>query len=370
MSILSTQASSKQTLAVAALTCAGAILALIISSLFALAVWTETNTDTYPFRTEDWLRYLLPTLFEDRGDDRILIVGPSEAREDLLYETFDKELPGTRAFQGALSLGTLDDVLLGLNYIEKAYGRGAIPRAIIVGITPRFVGNIPENVSPFARAVDSYSPHYRVARSPEGSRLVPKTFLEGLLSRYRFLQKYNLRYRSGIAYLMQSVLHTEFRQDRGEQNLIAYALRFWIFHHTSPYKYRNLMPYSLDELEAWLNDPASFWFKAHEWDPRNDESRIQAQLERLIAIANRWGSKLYIVNLPEHPLNRGGYKEGYYEAYLDIVRASIGATPFLNLRTLLDSTEFFDLGHATHSGALRVSSRVADFVRRQGGITR
>lgn len=368
MLILSTQASKKLKLVLATLACAGAVVFLLNFALLSLAIWTEKHTDAYPFRTEDWLRYLLPTMFEGRGDNRILLIGPSEAREDLLYEYFDHDLRGSRTFQGALSLGTFDDALLALSYIELAYGPGAIPSTIVVGITPRFVANIPPNVSPFVRGLNLYSPYYRVTESSDGSHLVPKTFVEGLIGRYQFFQKYNIRYRSGVANLMRTVLQSEFELNRGKQNIIAYALNFWIFHHTSPYKYRNLAPYSSEELVAWLNDPSSFWFKAHAWAPKQDESLIREQFSRLITIANRWGSRLYIINLPEHPLNRQGYKAGYYEAYMNIVTESLKDVPFLNLRNLLDAEEFFDLGHATMSGAMRVSRRITELIRDHNGV--
>ena len=101
--------------------------------LVTFSRWVESHTEVYPYRQEDWLRYLLADLFKDRGQNRIMLVGESAVRENLLYEEFNKAFPTMHTFQGGLSLGTINDVLISLEYIKQVYGRGALPQVLVVG---------------------------------------------------------------------------------------------------------------------------------------------------------------------------------------------------------------------------------------------
>jgi hypothetical protein len=175
-------------------------------SLLALARWAEVYHNSYPWKHEDYLRCLLPTLFENRGPTRILLAGPSEAREGLICEQFDQEFPNLHAFQSAQSLGTFDDLLLMLDYVEKVYGPEAMPRILVLGITARFVGNIPKNISPLAPAINRYSPFYSVEQTSHGSHLIPKNKWKGLVSRARFLLKQQPRYLAAISTLLSRFL--------------------------------------------------------------------------------------------------------------------------------------------------------------------
>jgi len=97
---------------------------------------------------------------------------------------------------------------------------------------------------------------------------------------------------------------------------------------------------------------------------------IRQQFARLLAFTRGHDVRLYVVNLPEIGWNRDGYRPGRYERYEALVRESLEDTPFLDLRTMLGPDEFYDAGHATLPGALRVSRRVVDFVRDHAGVAR
>ena len=73
---------------------------------------------------------------------------------------------------------------------------------------------------------------------------------------------------------------------------------------------------------------------------------------------------MIVVNLPEHPWNREGYRPEYYQNYLEVVQGALGDTPFLNLREFLELDEFYDVGHPTLAGAVHLSDRVVEFVEK------
>lgn len=354
-----------------------AIYAALNLVLAELARRSERSLAAYPWPSEDYLRYMLPTLFERNGQDWTMITGPSEAREDLLHERLEAAFPGVPAYQGGMSLGTMDDLLLVLDYLEEAYGREALPRTLLLGITPRFVANISSiDESPLASSVDRYSPYFRVERTASGARLVPKTRGERVTSSLRFFSKHPSRYRAALCgatgrqmerfpfagrspWLAEPEEAPERISARGPLMLLRLC--------GSPYKYHHHRPFTEAMIQAWLRDTTSFWWKVHEWEPARDSAIIGSRLTRLLEVCRRKGIRLYIVNLPEHPLNRAGYRQGRYEAYLRIVRSAAGATPFLDLRDMLEADEFYDAGHARLRGAIAVTDTTIRFMRQARG---
>ena len=111
------------------------------------------------------------------------------------------------------------------------------------------------------------------------------------------------------------------------------------------------------------NDPDSFWYKTHAWDPANSEELIKKQFQRLIAFTNDAGTELYVVNLPENELNRMRYNPEYYQRYRDLVKDSLGDVPFLDLRESIKPEDFFDVGHLTLPAAIRTTNRVIEFIK-------
>src|SRR6187549_404478 len=75
--------------------------------LGAAAGYAEVRLDAYLWKEEDFLRLFSPTNHRGRGRQRLLISGPSEAREALLPEELARALPGSKPYQNAQSLGTL-----------------------------------------------------------------------------------------------------------------------------------------------------------------------------------------------------------------------------------------------------------------------
>jgi len=280
----------------------------------------------------------------------------------LLYELFNESFPGRETFQGGQSLGTFQDLLLSLEYVERAYGPSAVPAMLVMGVTPRFVANIPRGQSPLIAAIDRYSPHFRVELGPDGPRLVPKRLSESLAARGRFLFfKQPSRYPAAAA----SVIRGNLSKDGQPSWLIG-----WLQSYGSPYRYHLLAPIPREAIQAWINQPTSFWFAVHRWEPDTDAKVIHQEFDRLFAFTRRHGTRLHVVNLPESVWNRESYAPGRYERYEALVRESLKDTPFLDLRMMLGPDEFYDAGHATLPGALRVSRRVIDFVRDHARMAR
>lgn len=359
--------------------------------LLCLARWAETKADTYPYRSEDWLRYLLPTMINADSQNRLFLLGESAVRENLIYEQFDREFPGMDTFQGALSLGTLDDALLALDYVKCVYGNEALPKVLVLGISPRFVANIPQQGSPLVGAIRKYSPLYSVEQTKKGSRLINKTKLEGFVSRARFLLKQQSRYRSALCacthhFLKEDIAYEKFYEDFPQMRAILGILKFrisdvsvasefirqvglksalgrWLRVYISPYKYHYLPPMRPEIIMEWLSDPDSFWVDVHAWDPQINESTVRFQFARLLEFTNEHKIQLYVVNLPENVLSRSLYDPINYQNYYNLVLGSLGNVPFLDLREMLSEKDFYDVMHANLSSALRVTDRVVQFVK-------
>ena len=153
-----------------------------------LARYEETQRSHYLWFYEEWLQFLQRSDFAGRGDRMIFLGGASEAREGLLYEMFDSAFPGKVAYQGSQSLGTMQSVLLQIDYMDRVYGRDAFPHRIIIGVTPRFVWDAPQvSHTPIFTAINRYSPYWDVAEdSAQHYVLSPKGRRESLEARYRF----------------------------------------------------------------------------------------------------------------------------------------------------------------------------------------
>jgi hypothetical protein len=338
--------------------------------LLRLSSWAEVRYSLYPFREEDHLRYLLPTMYENRGHNRLLLAGPSEAREGFLDRPFDQELGGIQAFNAAQSLGTLDDLLVSLEYIDKVYGDDAKPKILVVGITPRYVANIPsDEESPLVGAINRYSPYYRVEKTAlGGSHLVRKSRFEGWLGWARFQQKQHVRYRPALGGLLYEA-YGRYLQGNALADGLAPILERYVAASTSPNRLRDHGPWRLDELQTMFFARKSFWSKTRDWDPSEDASRLETQLTGLKRLATNWGTQLYVVNLPEHPMVRRAYKGERYQKYQSLTREALGDTPFLDLRELLSAEEFFDIAHPTFEGAQRETELVVEFVKKSRGTT-
>lgn len=326
--------------------------------LDGIATFAETRLDAYLWKAQDHLRVLSSAYHESRGARRLLIYGPSEAREGLLPEEIAAAVPGLEPYQNAQSMGTLDDGLLVLEYIERAYGRAAVPEAILLGISTRFIADFRPYPSPLVEGIRRYSPHFTV---PDGEprRLVPKSAADALAARARLLSLQPDRYRRGVAAVVTPIARA-FAP-------VATALE----RRTRAARYFDGRMASDADIRRWLTDPSSVWPSVYGWEPASEGGRARTEIGRLRETTARLGTRLYVVNLPESPWVRERYLPGRYEQYLDLVREELGGIPFLDLRTFLRDDEFFDQAHPTWRGARRLSAAVGAFVaqarERDGG---
>lgn len=377
MSTLFTQDSRKLYLAVSAVLVTGGLYAGIVLMMTALSTWAEQELHAFPFKEEDWLRYLLPAKFVQQDRDRIMLVGPSTVRENFLYERFEDEFPDYAVFQGGISVGTIDDATVSLEYVEKVYGEAALPDVVILGIAPRFIANIPDD-RPFRLGIDRYSPYYSIGDGKTGMLLVSKGPLQALVARARFLVwKQPARFKiamlailnywlSGEQNKYREIMNSLFKQPvvisilgqtefKRAANYEFTEVLEWLI---SPYKYQLSAPAKLEGLRMWLTAPDSWWKTVHEWDPAETRQITRDRLKKFTDFVDRHGMQLMVVNLPERDVSRDLFDNEKYQAYLDAVRDSFGDVPFLDFRTFLRSDEFHDSEHCTRSGSLRLTNEV------------
>ncbi len=331
---------------------AGAHLVLEASARLA-----ERGLGAHLWKGQDHLQLFQAHNYVGRGRSRLLISGPSEAREGLLPEELRRAVPDAKPYQHALSNGTLAEVLLLLDYIEKAYGESAIPAELLLGITPRFIGDIQTKGSPFQQGINLYSPHFRVEGQGHPPALVSRNVFAAAAARGALLGVQPDRYRRGLFALAGHVA-TVFSPS------LAADRRLWV--PIRPSKYLVGRAPEAD-TKNWLTTPGNFWDAVHAWDPEQSAERVKSELRMLLTFAARHDMKVYVVNLPELSFNRHLFQPGRYEAYLSIVKAALATTPFLDLRTFLADGEFFDDAHATWPGAIRLSQTVGEFVGAQRG---
>jgi hypothetical protein len=362
---LSTRGSEKARQVAAAVGTAAALYALLTAGLQLACRHLEADRGVYTFWHEDYLRLMLPHLYEGRGNGRIFLAGSSEAREAFLVERFAPAFPGEAPFAGGMNGSSLSDFLLSMDYIGRNYGGGAVPRVIVLGITPRYVSDIeagfdaadPEVYSsPMVPAIDRYSPSDRVESSSGEPRLVPKSAAGGLAARLRFLGKQQARYRAVLAYLAATAL-PDSGTTRGLGRRAAQRLR--------PYRV-NFLPALPDKAKvAAIRNDSKTWRRVFGWEPAADEGRIRRQFAAIRSFARWNGVELYVVNLPELVWARDAYDPGRYAAYRRVVAEALAETPFLDLRECVPPEGFQDTDHVTYAAAERVSDRVVAFIKAQ-----
>lgn len=376
----------KPFLAMSALFSTALLYAVIVIALQAFAAWIERDLHAFPFKQEDWLRYLLPSHFEARNHGRIMLNGPSTVRENLRYERFEAAFPGYDIYQGGISAGTLEDVTASLEYIEKVYGASALPQILVLGISPRFIANIPDD-RPFALGVNQYSQYYSATQESYRIALQPKPVLDGARARARFLTlKEPERFRTSFLAVANHLLSKNEVTPGGETTL-ARGIN-WLFKSypvarlidavgysqdhkftfseilkwmISPYKYSLNKPiqYRLMTREEYNKaDQNSVWRQVYDWDPRKDETKTRARLKYFADFVKRHGIRMLVINLPERDFSRVLFDEHNYQAYLDLVRDELDGIEFVNLREFLDTIHFYDREHTTPAGSARLSAEI------------
>ncbi len=352
-------------------------------SLELLARRGEVSGQVYPYKWEDWLRYLVPDLWSDHGRPSLMLTGPSTARENFLLEDFARAFPAFRIAPCAMSLGTFRDVTAGLEYVEREYGRAALPSVIVLGISPRFLAEIPAS-RPFAMALERYGRHFGpLADSTAAFGLSSKTALDGALDRVRFrLTQQSARYRAALAWAMTKALsprasawirstppirvlaETGLGARMGFDRFAQLGPREFALDYISPYRYQPAMtPMPRETLAASLDNPDSWWRQVFDWDPRSDSTVIRARGAALVEWTRQRGIELFVVRLPEHSWLRertDSLRAARFDALVD---AAFDPIPVLDLECLLPDEEFLDAEHALWPGAKRVSAHVIDYMK-------
>jgi hypothetical protein len=351
---LSTVASKRATLILAAVGCAGGAFFLNHLGLEALSRWLETRRDCYLWAQDGARQIVTPTYYPTDGQNRIMLCGSSEAREAFLPDILDDRLPGFRAFQNSYPSSTLTDQLILLEYVERVYGPSAMPKAVVMGITTRFIANLrQEGTFPLFTGINRYSPFLKVEQTKGVPKLVPKTAWESLRSRTAYLLHQTLRYRSALTGARWAVLvwmRPELVSDRRLKTGLSHA------------RYIYDEPADQAIIKRLLLYAVNFW-AVHSWEVSLDRERIRREISELLSILRRHNIHLYVVNMPELSHNRALYKPGVYGAYLETVREAFGQTPFLDLRLSIPDQEFNDTTHTTLAGSIKVSERVAEFIK-------
>lgn len=381
---------SKPRLALSAAALAVVCYGLFMFAGVALSSWTERELNTFPFKEEDWLRYQLPTFFPPDGDRRIMLTGPSTVRENFRYERFEAAFPDHSIFQGGISLGTLSDVTASLEYIEKVYGAEALPGTIIMGVAPRFIADIPET-RPFQIGLEKYSPYFSAEATRTGLELVPRGPLAGALAAARFFTgKDPERIRTALIAVLNHWLYGGPRDgaapgrsarpavDRmlhnplsalalsaaGLSRALQYDVATLFDWYLSPYKYSLNSPRIPKNLMNWLDAPDSWWSDVFSWDPRRDRAAATARLKRFVDFVDSRKIRLLVINMPEREMVRTRLNEAKYKAYLGLVRDTVGAGRFVDLRFFLRSSdEFYDAEHSVPSASLRLTREVIKYSR-------
>ena len=384
---------NKPLLALSAIFSVGLMYAVIVTALMAVSTWAERDLHAFPFKSEDWLRYLLPTRFQARERDRILLAGPSTVRENFRYELFEAAFPAYDIYQGGISLGTIDDITAALEYMEKAYGAEVLPRIIALGISPRFIANIPDE-RPFIIGLNLYSPYYSATQDPSGIVLSPKGPLESLLARARFLaSKQPERFRTALLAVFNHWLSNGSSADGGESGLaraldgllkspvvarivnlagLSRVLDFTFMEvlrwRISPYKY-SLNPqihYNLVPPEDYKPELDGWWGQVYTWDPRTTEKETNRGLKNFYSFIKRHNIRLFVVNLPERDFSRNRFNETNYREYLDLVARAFPGVELVNLRDFLKTPEFYDREHSTTAGSIRLTGEVIRRIQATG----
>lgn len=387
--ILSTPDFKKPLLSISALLVVALLVVGSLSILNPLVIRAEQELGAFPFKEEDYLRYLLPSQFVRRDRPRIMLLGPSTVRENMLYEQFEAAFPAYIVYQGGITLGTLDDVNLALEYVERVYGREALPEIIVLGVAPRFIANIPDD-RPFNDGIDHYSPYLKTVRMNPAVELVPKGLFESLFARARFfvykkpeeiqttlfavLNDWMVRQsainpgreHSGLGRAFQEywgrifkrpamkrlIVHMLFKQ---ANTLDVFKVLAW---KSSPYKYRLSAPRDPEEMIEWANHEKSWWREVYSWNPKATEKKTLQSLRRFRKFLDTHHIKLLVVNMPERDVSRTMFNDENYGNYIALVKNSFGEGRFLDLREFLRPDEFFDFEHSVYSGSLRFTREV------------
>ena len=327
--------------------------ALPVAALGALASHAEAEWGAFLWRGEEWMRLLGPAGYAGRGAGRVMVIGPSEAREGFADAAFEAGLPGFEFFNDAISMSTLEDAVTQLEYIERAYGEEAFPEVVLLALTQRYASDYtPDGVRPLPIALNKYSSDFWLNQSVEPQQLVEKHPGAALVALLRSVGHSGRRYQSLLRALRARVQlyrsGAEWSQLLEDRSLLA--SRFYRRPTVAdPERYLG------DILEGGGQYPA---LRSTQPDP----AVVGAHFERLRALAAAHGSRVFVLLMPEASWRRAFYEPGIYEAYQSTVIEAAAPLPVMNFREAIPDELYFDNLHLRRQGAKRLSRQVADIM--------
>jgi hypothetical protein len=287
--------------------------------------------------------------------NRILVIGPSEAREAFWPGPFKEALGDVRLVNDSLSLSTFEDAITQLDYVEQAYGKGRLGELIIVAVTPRFLEGYAPGERPLPIVINRYSPYFNLDETVEPQALVRKGSVESLGARIRLTGHSGVRFMKALWAVAVAVK----ARSRGEDLEAAFRSHNLVGARFYLERPRDKTPYyELAKKGSGLNPVLR---NRSLLDRRTEVIR---DFGRLKAIASRNGAQILVVNMPEGGwARRGFYAPGVHESYMAVLREASGDLPLLDLREALDDDGFVDWVHPTMAASLKLSRKVAVAIR-------
>ncbi len=378
--------SDRSSIAVGAVGTTLAIFAVLALVFAAAAIWAERSYAAYPYRAgEESIRWLMPSMFRSEERPSVLIVGPSAVGEAILYEVVSDAL-SKRVLTLPVSNGTLNDVLLSLEYLERVHGSDVLPEYVVLGMTMRVLGNFPrafgahaerDAFSPLTGMIDKYSPEFRVSQGEFGSELTEKSAGEKVLSRARWATKQQPRHRTASLAVVEFIVDAnplkigyqrllpqfdDLRTPFSKEDLattvsfvrdvgVSKALAAWLPGYRSAYHHMFMAPQSIEQIESATEG----WRVVYDWDPMAEQGLVRHQLGRLREWLRRHSIGLTVVYLPEHGASRKRYDMGKYRSYRRLIEEELRDVPSLDLWQELANDQFYDMIHVTYGGARTVT---------------
>jgi len=320
-----------------------------------LADEVELRLDAHLWRYEEWMQLTSSMRYPAGAHDRILVLGPSEAREAFWPEPFREVLNGARLVNDSLSLSTFEDAITQLEYVEKVYGTNTLGGLLVVAVTPRFLQNYAPGDRPLPIVINRYSPFYDLDESVDPQRLVEKGLVDSMVARVHLAGHSGARYMKAALAVALAIEARVRGLDFDEllRNHFLVGARFFAEAPRDKAQYYKI-----------VNEGGGFNVVLRSMDPRDQRDAILRDFKRLRAIAARNGARILVVNLPEGGWARKHfYNPGVHEAYMAVLREAVGDLPFLDLREELDDDGFVDWVHPTRSASLMISREVATAIR-------
>jgi hypothetical protein len=321
----------------------------------------EIRFEVSLWRFEEWMDILSPSHYGAVDEQRVLVIGPSEAREAFWPQPFRKIL-GMRLINDSLSQSTFEDDITQLEYIERVHGSGAIGKTLIVAVTPRLVQNYAEGPRPLQIVLERYSPQFTLDEQLEPQALAPKGPLASTLARIRLAAHSGIRYKRALR-----ALHLEWQSRLRKADLETLFREYGLVSS----RYYSSRPLDKAQYYRWVETGADirpslrYFFELRRMDPRDQRDAVLRDFGRLRTIATRNGVRVLVVNLPEGGWVRGSfYEPGIHEAYMTLLREAAGELPLVDLREMLPDEGFYDFMHPTREAGLQISQRVATEIRK------